>query len=109
MWKNRGPIQGSPLGRPWYEFPEGSAEENLVLKNLSIRNKGKREYRNGNDIIHAGIPSDFVMSNNDLSFIWIDMKARCDAIEYDILRRQNLPRKIILRHIRNLWGEIFWF
>ena len=100
MWKNRGPIPGEP----WYGYPEGSSEEKLVLKNLSIRDKGKGEYRGGNGILHADIPSDFVVSNNVLSFMLIDMKARCDAIEYEILRRQNLPRKIILRQT----VEIFW-
>ena len=79
-------------------FESSSAEEKHFLKNLSTRNKGKSEYTDVNGILHAGIPSDFIVSNDDLSFLFHDMKARCDAIQYEILRRESLPRKIIYKN-----------
>jgi hypothetical protein len=37
-------------------------------------------------------------SADDLNFMLHDMEARCEAISYELNRRNNLPKKIILQH-----------
>ena len=50
---------------------------------------------------HAGQPPHYNLTDDDLLFMLADMKARVEAIEYEIERRKFEPEKIVYEFIGN--------
>jgi hypothetical protein len=75
-------------------YDASSDKEKDFLRSLSAKTVQLAEvYEQGNH--HAGIPPTYNLTENDLQFLLNDMNARVRAIEYEILRRQFEPEKIV--------------
>jgi hypothetical protein len=75
-------------------YNASSENEKNFLRSLSVKTVQLAEvYNQGN--IHPGIPPNYNMTEEDLRFLLGDMKARVEAIEYELMRREFEPEKIV--------------
>jgi hypothetical protein len=84
-------------------FRSATPEEQLFLKSLYKRDKGKRQHVDLNGDLNAGIPAGFTTTEHELRFLLMDMEGRCDSIKYELERRSNLPESIALKHIVDVY------
>jgi hypothetical protein len=76
-------------------YDASTETEKSFLRSLSAKTAQLAEAidREGNH--HAGIPPTYQKSEEDLRFLLADMKARVEAIEYELVRREFEPEKIV--------------
>jgi len=55
--------------------------------------------------LHAGQPPHYNLSEEELRFLLADMRARVEAIEFELERRSFEPDKIVLEFIGNRFHE----
>jgi hypothetical protein len=76
-------------------YDASSDREKDFLRSLSAKTPQLAEAidREGNH--HAGVLPTYQKSEEDLRFLLADMKARVEAIEYELVRREFEPEKIV--------------
>ena len=76
-------------------YNASSEEEKAFWRSLSKKRPGLAERVDSNGTVYAGIPSEWQRSDEDLLFLLADMKARVQAVEYEIRRRSDLAEKMV--------------
>ena len=76
-------------------FRSSPPEEQKILKTYSsyIQPVAQKTDQEG---LHAGQPGGWKVETEDLLVILMNLRGRADAIEAEIIRRQNLPQMIVL-------------
>ena len=83
-----------------------SDEEKRWLKNLGKVNPQIAEHTDNQGRLHAGQPPAYNLSDDDLLSMLVNMKARVEAIEYEIERRVFEPKKIVYEFIGNRFKPV---
>ena len=76
-------------------YKSSSDEEKRFFRSLSTKTPQLAEVVDNKGIQHPGVPPSYKLKEEDLMFILADMKARVEAVEYELLRREFEPEKIV--------------
>lgn len=76
-------------------YDASSNDEKKFLRSLRAKTAPLAEAVDAQGNRHAGVPSTYNLSDEDLRFIHADMRARVEAIEYELMRREFEPEKIV--------------
>jgi hypothetical protein len=76
-------------------YDASSDAEKAFLRSLSAKTVQLAEVVDDRGNHHAGVPPTYQRTEEDLRFLLADMKARVEAIEYELLRREFEPEKIV--------------
>ena len=76
-------------------YQASSEEEKTFLRSLSARTAQLAETVDNHGNHHAGVAPTYQLDEEELRFILADMKARVEAIEYELLRREFEPERIV--------------
>ena len=92
--------------KTFQHYDASSDQEKHWLKALRKVNHQIAEYTDDQGRLHAGQPPAYNLSDEDLLFMLGDMKARVEAIEYEIERRTFEPEKIVYEFIGNRFKPV---